>query len=253
MMTTIETFIEVAKLAEQAERYDDMVSAMNGVVQMKGKGDELSREERDLLSVAYKNAVGARRASWKVVDMLITRKYGRDSEVAMDYWEEIATEIMEICKGMLALLEENLIPGCQQAESTIFYLKMKGDYYRYWAETSTDECDIKDYALEQSEKAYWIAFAAANYDLLPTDPTRLGLALNFSIFYYDVLHNQENAYNVAERAFCDAVEELGSLDEKSYKDSTLIIRILRDYMIEWAYGADDQNEENAEGDQENKN
>ena len=54
-------------------------------------------------------------------------------------------------------------------------------------------------ALEQSEKAYWIAFAAANYDLLPTDPTRLGLALNFSIFYYDVLHNQENAYNVAER------------------------------------------------------
>uniref|UniRef100_A0A8B9JS33 14-3-3 domain-containing protein n=1 Tax=Astyanax mexicanus TaxID=7994 RepID=A0A8B9JS33_ASTMX len=56
--------VQKAKLAEQAERYDDMAAAMKAVTE----GDvELSNEERNLLSVAYKNVVGARRSSWRVV------------------------------------------------------------------------------------------------------------------------------------------------------------------------------------------
>eukprot|EP00972_Heterocapsa_arctica_P026598 3916112-Heterocapsa_arctica.AAC.1 len=54
-----------AKLAEQAERYDEMADHMEAV----GKtGGELSVEERNLLSVAYKNAVGSRRAAWRIIN-----------------------------------------------------------------------------------------------------------------------------------------------------------------------------------------
>ena len=53
----------MAKLAEQAERYEEMVEFMETVAKS-SQGEELSVEERNLLSVAYKNVIGARRASW---------------------------------------------------------------------------------------------------------------------------------------------------------------------------------------------
>jgi hypothetical protein len=60
----------MAKLAEQAERFEEMVEYMRRVANL-GDGnsaEELSVEERNLLSVAYKNVIGSRRASWLVLD-----------------------------------------------------------------------------------------------------------------------------------------------------------------------------------------
>jgi len=70
-----EEAVYMAKLAEQAERYDEMTAEMKKVasaVSTGGGGDgaELSVEERNLLSVAYKNVIGARRASWRIVSSI---------------------------------------------------------------------------------------------------------------------------------------------------------------------------------------
>jgi len=67
--------------------------------------------------------------------------------------------------------------------------------------------------------------------LLVTHPIRLGLALNFSVFYYEVLNQPEEACSMARKAFEDAIAELDNVSEESYKDSTLIMQLLRDNVL----------------------
>lgn len=73
----------------------------------------------------------------------------------------------------------------------------------------------------------------AQTELTPTHPIRLGLALNFSVFYYEILNSPDRACHLAKAAFDDAIAELDSLSEESYRDSTLIMQLLRDNLTLW--------------------
>jgi len=86
----------------------------------------------------------------------------------------------------------------------------------------------------------------AQTDLTPTHPIRLGLALNFSVFYYEILNSPDRACHLAKQAFDDAIAELDSLSEESYRDSTLIMQLLRDNLTLWT-SSDGQEPETAEG------
>jgi 14-3-3 protein epsilon len=100
-----------------------------------GGGEELSVEERNLLSVAYKNVIGACRASWRIISSIEQKEEGRGNEAHVAsiraYRSKIETELARICDGILALLDSHLVPSAGSAESKVFYLKMKGDYHRY--------------------------------------------------------------------------------------------------------------------------
>uniref|UniRef100_A0A671XK19 Tyrosine 3-monooxygenase/tryptophan 5-monooxygenase activation protein beta n=1 Tax=Sparus aurata TaxID=8175 RepID=A0A671XK19_SPAAU len=191
--------VQKAKLAEQAERYDDMAAAMKSVTE---QGAELSNEERNLLSVAYKN---------------------------------------------VGLLDNFLITNATAAESKVFYLKMKGDYYRYLSEVASG--DAKKDTVDNSQQAYQQAFDISKGEMQPTHPIRLGLALNFSVFYYEILNNPDRACSLAKTAFDEAIAELDTLNEDSYKDSTLIMQLLRDNLTLWT--SENQADEGETGDGEN--
>merc|ERR1712170_181358 len=105
-----------------------------------------------------------------------------------------------------------------------------GDYYRYIAEYT--EGDAKNKAAEDARKAYEDATTAAA-DLAVTHPIRLGLVLNYSVFQYEVLSNPDEACKMARTAFEDAIAELDNVQEDSYKDSTLIMQLLRDNLTLW--------------------
>merc|ERR1711994_890714 len=124
-----------------------------------------------------------------------------------------------------------LIPKATQAESKVFYLKMKGDYFRYLAEVAV--ADAKTAVIDDSQKAYQDAFEISKSKMQPTHPIRLGLALNFSVFYYEILNSPDRACRLAKAAFDDAIAELDTLSEESYKDSTLIMQLLRDNLTLW--------------------
>jgi len=227
-----EDSVYLAKLAEQAERYDEMVENMKNVA---ASDTELSVEERNLLSVAYKNVIGARRASWRIISSIEQKEEVKGNEPNVgkikSYRLRVEEELAKICDDILKVLDDHLIPSASLGESKVFYHKMKGDYHRYLAEFAVGE-RRKD-AADKSLEAYTSASQIAATELAPTHPIRLGLALNFSVFYYEILNSPDRACQLAKQAFDDAIAELDTLSEESYKDSTLIMQLLRDNLTLW--------------------
>jgi len=259
------TLLSLARLAEAAERYPDMCTFMKKLVQEKSaKKENLEVDERNLLSVAYKNVVGSKRSSWR------TLQSGTFTDVSEDmvskYKAKVEEELKEICRDVILLLGPNLkgteeslqkaaddaakkaimdeikadslLKICEAAdkkdpETHVFYLKMVGDYCRYLAEINDDVA--KAYTDHYYDKAYTVAEA----ELPETHPTRLGLALNYSVCYYEILKKPEKACDLAKKAFDGAIEKLDTLNDESYKDSTLIMQLLRDNLTLWTSEKED--------------
>jgi len=241
--------IALARVAEAAERYPDMCEIMKALVEKRCAIKEgLEVEERNLLSVAYKNVVGSKRSSWRT---LASGTFDNtvDVKVLEEYKKQVEAELKDICEEVLSLLEDGLIKQQgesdknDQNETQVFYLKMCGDYYRYLSEFN-EEKKYKD----NCEKFYTQAMEVAKDELPETHPTRLGLALNFSVCYYEILKKPDKACELAKEAFDAAIEKLDTLNDASYKDSTLIMQLLRDNLTLWTSENDNQAEEVGQND-----
>ena len=129
------------------------------------------------------------------------------------------------------------LPSVERArgptESKIALMKMKGDYLRSLAESPSSSRSKKQIVAEASDQAYTEALEAAKDEMQPDHPLRLGLALNYSTFCRETLQAPEKASRVAKEAFDDAISQLDTLSEESYKDSTLMMQQLRDNLTEW--------------------
>uniref|UniRef100_A0A8C5KFP2 14-3-3 protein zeta/delta pseudogene n=1 Tax=Jaculus jaculus TaxID=51337 RepID=A0A8C5KFP2_JACJA len=213
--------VQKAKLAEQAERYDDMAACMKSV---REQGAQLTNEEGNLLSVAYKNVIGARRSSWRVVSSIEQMMEGAEKKKKQPADEKIEMELRDICN-----------------DSKVFYMKMKGDYYGYLAEVAAG--DDKKGIVDQSQQAYREAFEISKKEM------QLGLALNFSVFYYEIRNSPEKACSLAKTAFDEAIAELDTLSEESCKDSTLIVQLLRDNLTLWTSDTQGDEAEAREGEE----
>ena len=137
-------------------------------------------KEWNLLSLAYKNAVGSRREAWRVVTSTEQKEKFKGKEQlvlhAREYVAKVEDELQKIRDGILALMDKELIPSPGTDESKTFYYKMKGDYYRYFAEFATG--DAKSKACEDACFAYAEATKIAEKDLVVTHPVRLAMALS---------------------------------------------------------------------------
>ena len=191
--------------------------------------------------MAYKNVVGARRAAWRVLSA-IEQKHKEsneddDAQLVKEYREQIEVEMDDVCDEVIKVINDHLVPNSKSDEGKVFYHKMAGDYYRYMCEYKTDE--QRDGAAQDAMEAYQTATTIATNggegsdQLSSTHPIRLGLALNFSVFYYEIINKQDKACEIAKKAFDDAIAELDTLPEDSYKDATLIMQLLRDNLTLW--------------------
>merc|ERR1712013_171212 len=240
--------VKLVRVAETAERYEDMCKFVSRLVTTKSKnGEDLSVDERNLLSVAYKNVVGSLRASWRTLAGGFDEM---DESLLKNYKTLVENELEAICMEVLDLLTSHLCKNVagNGDETEVFYLKMCGDYYRYLSEFRAD--GKVDYEGEQksfpdmAEVYYKKAMDVAEANLNETHPTRLGLALNFSVCYYEILKKPQKACDLAKEAFDAAIEKLDTLNDNSYKDSTLIMQLLRDNLTLWTSSADDDNDDN---------
>lgn len=243
----------LAQVSEAAERYEDMVFIMSTLVDENLENQKaLTADQRNLLSVAYKNVVGAKRSSWRVLNETSDGQGDLDTDLAKEYKKQVENELESVCKevlGKLGKLQEQNAKRLKDntdadkdttlAESQVFYLKMIGDYYRYLTEAFSDKEEYK----KKCDEHYGQAQTLAQAKLAATHPTRLGLALNYSVCYYEILKETKKAVDVAKKAFDEAIEKLDSLNDNSYKDSTLIMQLLRDNLTIWESDRNDQEEQ----------
>jgi len=236
---SVEKLVELVRVAETAERYEDMCKFVRKLVEVKSADKkDLDVDERNLLSVAYKNVVGSKRASWRTLSGGFD---DADADLLEKYKTLVENELEAICTEVLSLLTNHLCKNVEGNgdETEVFYLKMCGDYYRYLSEFRTESEEYKSKAEEFYKKAMDVAEANLN----ETHPTRLGLALNFSVCYYEILKKPTKACELAKKSFDAAIEKLDTLNDASYKDSTLIMQLLRDNLTLWTSNETDADEQ----------
>lgn len=232
-MSSREALIARAKIAEQVQRYDEMAALIKNAVE---KNPVLNNDERNLLSVAYKHMAGTRRQSWRVLSSIEQKAEMENSErvdMVRAYREQIESEIEKICYELLQILDGYTLKAGPNVESQVFYNKMKGDYYRYMAEVMQVP-EKRKKLVNQTNKAYNIAMTLATENMPAVHPIRLGLALNYSVFLYEIKNSEKKASTIAKQAFDEAINDVEMLRKHEYKDSTLIMQLICDNMKMWA-------------------
>ena len=123
---------------------------------------------------------------------------------------------------------------------------MKGDYFRYLGEFMTG--DERKKVIDSAQDSYKKASDEAE-KLKTTHPIRLGLALNYSVFYYEILGQPDVACKLAKNAFDNAISDLETLEEEEYRDSATIMQLLRDNLTLWTSDLVEGAEANQLGDE----
>ena len=126
------------------------------------------------------------------------------------------------------------------AEGKAFFLKMVGDYYRYMAESAQTQTDVLNQARDGALEHYKQADAAAK-ELPACNPIKLGLALNFSVFYYEVMQDNKQACSLAETALQEAMNKIDDVDEETFRDAKSIIELLKENLSLWKEEEGDNN------------
>ena len=144
--------------------------------------------------MGYKNTVGVKRNALRTLAGIEKREASRGNskhvELARLYKEKVERELVQSCEEVVKIIDTILTTKQNDYESQVFFLKMKGDYYRYEAEFGgqDDNNNSSNAAGENAMAAYRQALNLCKGDasMPATHPIRLGLALNFSVFYYEV-------------------------------------------------------------------
>mmetsp|Transcript_111384 Transcript_111384/g.325825 ORF Transcript_111384/g.325825 Transcript_111384/m.325825 type:complete len:255 (-) Transcript_111384:202-966(-) len=224
----------LAHVAERAERWDEMADYMKALAEL---GSPLNSDQRNMLSSAFKSALAERRQALRVA-VAAAQEYAADhaqhASLAIGYKNKVEAELKEICEKATALLSSRLVPSAAPGEAKTFYLKMLGDYYRYLAEFAEGDARLR--AAEEAKGAYAQGMQEATA-LSEVDPVRLGLALNFSVFYYEVYGSPQKACQLAKSAFEQAMADKGDLKDDQFKDREQILQLLRDNLTLWTSDA----------------
>jgi hypothetical protein len=226
---SLEENIFMARVAEQAERFDDMVAYLQDVV--KSKSEDFTTEERNLLSVGFKNQIGSKRTAIRTISAIEQNpKYSKFNEGLTGYKKKIEQELYTQCIDIVNIVKDECMKVAATDETKAFFYKMIGDYYRYVAECAQgDQLDtVKNGALENYQLAQ-----TSSETLNACNPIRLGLALNFSVFHYEVMNNHKQACELGEAALSDALEKIDDVDEETFRDAKSIIELLKENLSLW--------------------
>ncbi|KAI8872666.1 14-3-3 family protein [Ramicandelaber brevisporus] len=249
-MDTSEGALQLAMVSEYAERYDDMMTA---VIQLaKLTTGPLSQQERTLFSTAFRHVIGPKRTAWRVVsytEQSIRISSTSDKPTSLDalkhYCEKIEAEIAQVTDTVVEVVQQHILPKSEDVADRIFAYKTMADYRRYEAEVRPTDSEARTVAANAALECYKQAFDLAAESLPVADSTRLGLALNYSVHYYEIMGNPEQGCVLAKEAFDTAISGLETLPDHEFRESSVILQILRDNLNLWTADIEADISENA--------
>ena len=228
-MNELEELSSLAQIALIAERYEDASKYIEELI--KKKKDDLNKDEKNIFYKSFKNIINSKRSAWRSADYM-EEKEKNDERITMikNYKEILEKDIYDVCKNVIALINNFLLTKTILDESKIFFLKMKGDYYRYLSEFQS-LIENKNY-LDESEKNYKNAIELSQ-NISWINPTKLGLYLNYSVFYYENKKDTKKAIQIAKEAIKSAKKYSDKLKEEEDKDAEMSIQTLKENINYW--------------------
>ena len=234
--------VYLAMLAEQCNRFEEMTEFLEDM--LKARDKDFNSDERNLLSIAYKNSVSTRRTALRTIMAYEMKEKKKENSTFLPYIQEyrrkIEDELTNMCTNVLNTIDNFRLKRADDDEARVFYWKMKGDYNRYIAEYATGDLrkTVADGALNSYKSANEVA-----RNLSAIHPIYLGLSLNFSVFYYEVLNDHETACKIAQEILDLAGKELPNIDEEdeTHRDAMSIINLLRENLEMWKIEAEEGN------------
>ena len=228
-MNELEELSSLAQIALIAERYEDASKYIEELI--KKKKDDLNKDEKNIFYKSFKNIINSKRSAWRSADYM-EEKEKNDERITMikNYKEILEKDIYDVCKNVIALINNFLLTKTILDESKIFFLKMKADYYRYLSEFQS-LIENKNY-LDESEKNYKNAIELSQ-NISWINPTKLGLYLNYSVFYYENKKDTKKAIQIAKEAIKSAKKYSDKLKEEEDKDAEMSIQTLKENINYW--------------------
>ena len=226
-MADTDSNLFLARVAEQAERFNDMVDYLSAVLDK--EGGAVNADARNLISVAFKNLISGARAACRTIAAIEQNpKYSKFGDALGAYKAKIEGELIADCEKVIAIINDKVLAKSCEDEAKAFFVKMVGDYYRYMAENA------KDAKLEDTKAKALAAYNEANGITLPAcNPIKLGLALNFSVFHYEAMKDPKAAIELADKALQEALDKIDELEEDDFRDAKSIIELLKENLTLW--------------------
>ena len=250
-----DAYVFKAALAWKAGQIEDMKKFVKKAVEL---NPVLSGRVRKMLSMAYKRVVDDRREGWKIVYHTELNSSEADARVVSEYRKHLQANVDELCTEMLELLDGRLLPvlptvgevqctcegrvilknGAELSNKRelicdrAYYLKMRADYLRYKVELLRLDDPNRDAMLKNIDEAYGTAHLEA-VELGIGHPMVLGIALNWSVFYYEIHHDVSIAIFMAETAYDVAMPLLHTLTYDDYCKSDMILKLIQKNIVSW--------------------
>lgn len=222
----------MAQILDSTDRHEDMLKYVKRFVEL---SPELTLNECQLLSVAYKKLVGQCRAGLRSLSLIIEQEKQTGStkhdEHLQAFRNELMSDLEKYCFDLIDLIDRLLIPSSKTVETKVFYLKLKADYYRYLCEAK--DGDPNDDSVKKAKETYLSAIDITEKEIPPTDPSSLGLFLNYSVFLYEILKEKENAINLAQKILDDVGPKIDDNSPQSFREASQTLHLLRDNISLW--------------------
>jgi 14-3-3 protein epsilon len=232
--------VYLAMLAEQCGRHEDMVGFLEELI--KTRDNDFNTDERNLISIAYKNSINSKRTALRTIIAYENKEKKKDNSTFLshiqEYKKKTEEELTKACNQVLSSIDQYFLKRASEDEAKVFYLKMKGDYYRYIAEYAHGE--NKENASNNALDSYKQASEFAK-NLSPINPIALGLALNLSVFYYEIMNDKSLACDIAKKTLDLADKELNVIDSgEDNNDILSIVNLMRENLEMWKFEGEEE-------------
>jgi 14-3-3 protein epsilon len=234
--------VYMALLAHECGKYEEMFKFMEDLVIQRNK--DLSLKEREFLTYGYINYISAKRKALHIIMAYETKEKKNENSFFLmyiqDYRRKIESELTQSCQKICYILDSLLIKKAENVEAKIFYRKLKGDLNRYVAEYAKD--DLREKVMKDGLTAYQEAINMSK-ELPILNEVLLGLSLNMSLFYYEVMNERKNAIKISNECAIKIDKELPNFDEANEKNKVIItlVNLIKDNLAHWKAEEAEQN------------
>ena len=228
---TREELIFLSKLYTKAELYKEVINFIKEFIKLNPK---LEKEECDIISTGFKNMISEKRSSWFTLQSMERKEKNKKKSTIKEIKEiknHIENEIRETCKELQDLVDKELLPKNEEDEVLVFLYKLKADYFRYICEFAEGN-ELLD-NLIKAEEFYKKAYEIADKKLPIINCNRVSVALNYAIFLYETKKDKKNGFDIAQNTFKESMKFIEDLEKPKYRDTLLIIQLLKENIIFW--------------------